>query len=133
MMRSLDLSPAALGFISRTGPAMPAGVLRALLLPGEAELYGRGGSAAAGEAGASPGPWASMEARVPDEVVREFAGKGGRSVDEVLRAPGGGRELAFQLLAADAFLTWACEAAADAREPARMLREVLSALTVTTP
>ena len=136
MMRPLDLSPAALGFISGTGPALPAAVLGALALPGEGELYGAGrspGRGAGGGEGASLSPSTSRDPEVHELVVREFAERAARSLDEVLRAPEGGRELAFQLLVADALLTWACEAAAAVPEPDRMLRGVVSALTVTTP
>ena len=133
MMEPLDLSPAALRFLSRTGPPLPAGVLEALSLPGEAELYGGDGTPGAegSERGSSLCPRGEPE--VQDEVVYEFAGRGARGVDGVLLAPGGGRELAFQLLAADALITWACEAAAGAREPDRLLQDVVSALTVPTP
>lgn len=38
------------------------------------------------------------------------------------------REAAFELLAADAYATWACEAALEAEDPGAALRGVLDAL-----
>lgn len=39
------------------------------------------------------------------------------------------REGAFHLLAADGFVTWACERALEEQDPARALRALLDALT----
>jgi hypothetical protein len=135
MMPPLDLSPEALRFISVTGPTLPAEVLEALALPGERGLYGVGRNPGpdGGERAFSVRPPGSGEAEVEDDLVQEFVEGAARGLDEVLRAPGAGRDLAFRLLAADALLTWACEAAADTREPERMLRNVVSALRRSTP
>jgi hypothetical protein len=51
--------------------------------------------------------------------------RGAGALETALRTPSGSREAAWALLAADALLTWAVEDAADAREPAAALREIL--------
>jgi hypothetical protein len=49
-------------------------------------------------------------------------------LDEALARPGRVRESAFALLAADALLTYACEAALDSDDPDRALRGLLPGL-----
>lgn len=115
MTPPLDPVPEAAGFIARTVPPMPEDVREALGF-----RPGKGGDEAA----------SSVD---PETVVRELAAGALRRMDGVLGHPGGGRELAFELLAADALLTWACEAAADATRPDDMLREVVSTLTAPAP
>ena len=115
MTGALHLPPRALGYLAGIHPDVPEGVRSALGLPAPAGPGGAGG----GEAGG--------------EVVAELTAGAVSLLDEVLRHPGGGRELAFRLLAADALLTWATEAAADAPRPDRALREVLAALTRSAP
>ncbi len=72
------------------------------------------------------------------------AGKGGeegealleagiRALQEVLARPGRRREVAFRLLAADAFLTYACEVAADAPDVEEALLRVLRRTVSLTP
>lgn len=46
-------------------------------------------------------------------------------LDHARRAPGRIRESALHLLAADAFLTWACEAALEAPDPVAELTGIL--------
>lgn len=129
MTAPLELSRSALDFIGGTGPVLPAGVLEALGLPEPGELYredstGQGGNAGPlFPAGSGPAAAATMSG-----VVGELADRASTEMGRVLRHPEGGRELAFRLLAADALLTWACEAAADADQPAGELHRVIAAL-----
>lgn len=80
---------------------------------GAREVVGRSD----GEVDASGGP--------RTEVHRELGGRGMRALREALERPGRDRPAAFRLLAADAYLTWACEAAVDLDEPEEALRELL--------
>lgn len=66
--------------------------------------------------------------------ARAFAGAGGleeagaEAMAEALAAPGRNRIAAFRLLAADALLTYACEAAAGEERPGETLRILLKRL-----
>ena len=61
----------------------------------------------------------------PDALAREAAS----ALMETLRRLGSGREGAFHLLAADAWATYACEAAADETDVPRALESVLELLS----
>ncbi len=52
----------------------------------------------------------------PEALVAHLARLGRELLDGVAARPAGGRELALDLLAADAFATYACEAEAEADE-----------------
>ena len=69
-------------------------------------------------------PWLRRTEGPADEVVPALLARGRAALDDAVARPGRDREAAFHLLAADAYLTWACEAAADADDPG----EVLAAL-----
>lgn len=58
-------------------------------------------------------------------LCRELGIRGVRALGEALERPGRDREAAFRLLAADAYLTWACEAAVELGEPETALRGLL--------
>ena len=60
----------------------------------------------------------------PEALAREAAS----ALTETLRRLGSGREGAFHLLAADAWATYACEAAADETDVPRALERVLELL-----
>lgn len=65
---------------------------------------------------------------VPDEgldLVDALARAGSGALEEAVRRPGRDRDAAFYLLAADALLTYACEAAADGEDVERKLRAIL--------
>lgn len=57
--------------------------------------------------------------------VEVLAGEARDGLVEVLHADGHDRRVAFRLLEADALITYACEAAADAADPADALSRVL--------
>ena len=64
-----------------------------------------------------PALWAHLEAAVtdaPEPVPEHLARLGRELLGRVTRHPAGGRELALDLLAADAFVTYAFEAQAEA-------------------
>ncbi len=73
--------------------------------------------------------------RIPDDGTDLHGGVGSvpgslvaaglAHLDEALARPGRDREAAYQLLAADALITYGCEAAAEAANPRGVLREVL--------
>lgn len=54
--------------------------------------------------------------------------RGVETLDRALRDPGRNRESAFRLLSADAFLTYACEAAVQEEDAADSLKRVLDDL-----
>lgn len=58
-------------------------------------------------------------------LSRELGDRGVRALRDALERPGRDREAAFRLLAADAYLTWACEAAVEREEPEAALRGLL--------
>jgi len=60
--------------------------------------------------------------------VEELVGAARRHLEETLARPGRDREAAFHLLAADAYATYACEAAMFDDDPAASLRSVLERL-----
>lgn len=89
-------------------------------------------------------PWIERYGKVPEEgeggradggpppdgtgggVSQELGTRGVRALREALERSGRDREAAFRLLAADAFLTWACEAAVELEEePRPALRQLL--------
>ncbi len=81
-------------------PAVPA-VFLSLLLPGESRAFA--------------GP----------ESLEE---PGAEAIAEALAAPGRNRAAAFRLLAGDALLTYACEAAAEEERPGEALEILLKRL-----
>lgn len=65
---------------------------------------------------------------VPDRglpLVDALVEGGHEALEEAMRRPGRDREAAFYLLAADALLTYACEAAAAAADVEEQLRSIL--------
>lgn len=58
-------------------------------------------------------------------VVGPLLARGRAALHDAVVRPGRNREAAFHLLAADAYLTWACEAAAEEDDPG----DALAALT----
>ena len=54
-----------------------------------------------------------------------FVAGGLAHLDEAVARPGRDREAAYQLLAADALITYSCEAASEAADVRDVLREVL--------
>ncbi len=65
----------------------------------------------------------------PDDGVASVAGflvaRGLAHLDEAVATPGRDREAAYRLLAADALITYGCEAASEEADVRRTLREVL--------
>ncbi len=113
------LPEAARRFVDSAVPAVPPQVTAALGL-GPRETA-RGEELTAGPEGWAPGP---VEAR-PSSVAEALARAGTAALAEAIALPPGERDAAFRLLAADALLTWACEAAAGAPDPRAMLERVL--------
>jgi hypothetical protein len=60
--------------------------------------------------------------------VESLVGEARRAVRRAVEAEGRTRQGAFDLLAADGFATWACEAAIDGPDPEGALVGVLDAL-----
>lgn len=71
-------------------------------------------------------PWLerydASEDGAPRAVLEE---RGVRALRDAMARPGRDREAAFRLLAADGYLTYACEAVLDLDEPEPALRELL--------
>ncbi len=61
-----------------------------------------------------------------DDVADALVRRGLRALGEALARPGRDRGAAFRLLAADAYLTYACQAAAEGDDPEGALREILT-------
>jgi len=62
----------------------------------------------------------------PEGRVEFLAARGVAALDDAISRPGRDREAAFHLLAADAYLTWACEAAAeDDADPGERLADLV--------
>lgn len=68
----------------------------------------------------------ASEREMGDRVSAVFVEEGLAALRASLREPSGSREAAFGLLAADAFATYACEAAADSGQVDEALRRILS-------
>ena len=70
------------------------------------------------------GPWSrtGVESGSMAERITRLARA---ALDEACAAPGRVRESAFHLLAADALVTYACEAALDEADPIAALRTIL--------
>ncbi len=64
-------------------------------------------------------------ASVPESLLRA----GLLHLEEGLGGPGRDREAAYQLLAADALITYSCEAASEAADVRGVLREILGRLS----
>lgn len=58
-------------------------------------------------------------------ISEELARAAGHALERALARPGRVRESAFDLLAADALFTWACEAALEEDEPEERLHRIL--------
>ena len=71
-------------------------------------------------------PWLSTDSGVDDDVPSALLLEAVHSLDEALARPGRNREGALHLLAADGFLTYACEAAAEADDVGATLKSLLS-------
>lgn len=61
-----------------------------------------------------------------EEVPAELARRGLVALAEAADRPGRNREAAFRLLAADAYITYACEATLGNAEPERALQELVA-------
>lgn len=59
------------------------------------------------------------------DVLQGLTGRALEALEQARRAPGRVRESAYHLLTADALLTYACEAALDAPDPAAALEELV--------
>jgi hypothetical protein len=72
-------------------------------------------------------PWLD-DAPLPAEgpVVQTLADRAKRALHAAASRPGRVRRSAFDLLAADALLTYACEAALEAADPEQALNRLLS-------
>lgn len=82
--------------------------------------------------GRRPEPPLDLARRLGDSALEEgslptasLAGAGRRELDAARRAPGRVRESALRLLAADALLTYACEAALEEADPATSLEALV--------
>jgi hypothetical protein len=81
-----------------------------------------------------PRPPADLAARLLDvegtgvSLVGALTHAGRERLNAARNRPGRVRESAFRLLEADALLTYACEAALEAEDPATELRSILAAL-----
>lgn len=60
-----------------------------------------------------------------EAVLPALTRRGLHGLDEARRRPGRVRESAYDLLTADALLTYACEAALDAPDPEALLTELM--------
>jgi hypothetical protein len=104
-------------FLGAAVPIVPSRVMRALGL----EDVGTGSP----EVG-PPSPWGvDLPAPGPSGLPGVLARAGSQELGEALRLPAGDRSAAYRLLAADALVTWACEAAAGSPDPTMALEEVL--------
>lgn len=71
-------------------------------------------------------PWLEgVDAEAGETLSQTLARTAIARLDDALGLPGRDREAAFRLLAADALLTHACEAAADEESPEAAIREIL--------
>ena len=70
-------------------------------------------------------PWLDASSRDPDDIPSALLEHALRSLDEALARPGRNREGALHLLAADGFLTYACEAATETDDVDAVLRSLL--------
>jgi len=61
-------------------------------------------------------------------VLSELTSAGGAALDHALAHPGRARDSAFHLLAADALITYACEAALDSDDPDAALSGIVAAV-----
>ena len=70
------------------------------------------------------GPWLRADAE-SDSMTERLTLLARMALDEVRARPGRIRKSAFQLLAADALVTYACEAALEEGDPPAALRTIL--------
>lgn len=70
-------------------------------------------------------PWLAAGTVIQGGAAPTLAEEAVRSLAEALARPGRNREGAFHLLAADGYLTYACEAAAEAADVEGTLRRIL--------
>lgn len=70
-------------------------------------------------------PWLQADADHAGEVPDALTGKACEALDRACSAPGPVRDSAFHLLAADALLTYACEAAVESSAPEGTLGRIL--------
>lgn len=65
----------------------------------------------------------------PDTGVMEpLVARGRAALADAVARPGRNRDAAFHLLAADAYLTWACEAAAEEADPGDALAALIQSV-----
>lgn len=70
--------------------------------------------------------WTSRAPSDPDMTpVRSLMSVGRQALEAALERPGRVRDSAFELLAADALITYACEAALDTDDPEASLKWIL--------
>ena len=85
-------------------------------------------------AGREPSPpqelgiWLRVRPVKAESVAVTLSGAALEHLDEALARPGRNREGALHLLAADALMTYACEAAAEEPEAERILSSLLAAV-----
>ncbi len=70
-------------------------------------------------------PWLDASSVDMDDIPSALLEHALMSLDEALARPGRNREGALHLLAADGFLTYACEAATEADDVGAMLKSLL--------
>jgi hypothetical protein len=107
MNNGREMAPRLVQFVHEVSPSLPPAVRGALGLPTLASAPGLGS--------------ADLPHRSAEELAEALTEEAVRLLDGVLAHPGAGRDVAFRLLAADALLTWSCEAAADGRDPGEIL------------
>ncbi len=75
-------------------------------------------------------PWLDRpEGEDGDALHRVLEARGLAALSDALAQPGRNRESAFRLLAADAYLTFACEAILDLPDPESALTDLLHRVT----
>lgn len=143
-MNPEPLGPAAAEWVRASVPPAPAPFvarpeLSGLGLDPAAGLdQGRGRAGVSGPEGAGvedpppPAPWGFDEPpATPAGVPSELGRLGASLLSDALAADPSERPTAFRLLAADAFLTWACEAASGSADPQREIEELVRRISDT--
>jgi len=113
-----EIPPELIRFVHGAAPSLPPLVSQALGLPAMAIAHGASGA---------------MPSASGEELARGLTEQALELLDDVLADPAAGRVVAFRLLAADAFLTWSCEAAADGVAPGEILRSLLQRAAARAP
>ena len=77
--------------------------------------------------------WLQQDGATGDSRGRALLGPALKALERALLNPGRIRSAAFDLLGADALLTYACEAALESRDPASAFDEILREAAVDHP